>query len=111
MGLFGNISDTLSNLSYAFKTLVSRPFYHNENKLKALVVGSLIFVKDSVSALSSSVVGVFDTFKQGVTFILSNMMVEESGDMVVDKDLFEDDIEQASRSINNFSTPVTAIDT
>lgn len=31
--------------------------------------------------------------------------------MVVDRDLFEDDIEQAQRGITSFSTPLTAIDT
>ena len=32
-------------------------------------------------------------------------------DLVVDKDLFEDDIEQAQRGITSFSTPLTAVDT
>lgn len=31
--------------------------------------------------------------------------------MVVDLDLFEDDIEQAQRGVGGFSTPLTAIDT
>ena len=31
--------------------------------------------------------------------------------MVVDRDLFEDDIEQAQKGITAFSTPLTAIDT
>lgn len=31
--------------------------------------------------------------------------------MVVDRDLFEDDIEQAQRGITSFSTPLTAVDT
>jgi len=31
--------------------------------------------------------------------------------MVVDRDLFEDDIEQAQKGITSFSTPLTAIDT
>ena len=31
--------------------------------------------------------------------------------LVVDRDLFEDDIEQVQKSLNNFSTPLTAVDT
>lgn len=31
--------------------------------------------------------------------------------MVVDRDLFEDDIEQAQRGMNSFSTPLTSVDT
>ena len=31
--------------------------------------------------------------------------------MVVDRDLFEDDIEQAQKGITAFSTPLTSIDT
>jgi len=112
MGLFGNISDTLNNLTSAFKILVQRPFQQQDNKLKAVVVGSLVFVKDSVSAISGSVTSVFESLKKGVSFIVQyGLAHEKTQEMVVDKDLFEDDIEQASKSINNFSTPLTAIDT
>jgi hypothetical protein len=36
---------------------------------------------------------------------------EDAQAMVVDLDLFEDDIEQAQRGVGGFSTPLTAIDT
>lgn len=63
MGIFGNLSDTLSNLTTAFKSLIYRPFDTDENKLKAVVFGSLVFMKDSISVLSGSVVSILDTLK------------------------------------------------
>ena len=70
MGLFGNISDTLSNLTYAFKTLVQRPFYEDENKVKAVGLGSLVFVSDSLGALAGSIEQVYGSFKSGVGFLV-----------------------------------------
>ncbi len=70
MGIFGNLSDTLQNITTAFKSLIYRPFDTEENKIKAVVFGSLVFVKDSVSALSGSVVSVLDTLRQGITFLV-----------------------------------------
>lgn len=115
MGIFGNLSDTLQNITSAFKSLIYRPFDTDENKIKAVFVGSLVFVKDSVSALSGSVVSVLDTLRQGLTFLVqygfAAQDVNENA-LVMDRDLFEDDIEQASRPLNNhFSTPLTIIDT
>jgi hypothetical protein len=70
MGIFGNLSDTLQNITTAFRSFIYRPFDTDENKIKAVVFGSLIFMKDSVSALSGSVVSVLDTLKQGLTFLV-----------------------------------------
>jgi hypothetical protein len=70
MGIFGNLSDTLQNLTTAFRSLIYRPFDTDENKIKAVVVGSLVFMKDSVFALSGSVVSILDTLKQGVSFLI-----------------------------------------
>jgi len=66
MGIFGNLSDTLQNITSAFKSLIYRPFDSDENKIKAVVFGSLVFMKETVSSVSGSVVSILDTLKQGV---------------------------------------------
>ena len=71
MGLFGSISTTLSGLQSAFKSLINRPFADSqEYKIKAILVGSLVFVKDSFYALSGSVSTVYDTLRRGVGFLV-----------------------------------------
>jgi hypothetical protein len=63
MGIFGNLSDTLGNLATAFKSLIRIPFENDENKVRAVLVGSVVFVKDSVSAISGSVGSIIDTLR------------------------------------------------
>lgn len=113
MGLFGSISTTLSGLQDAIKTFIARPFADNQDyKIKTILVGSIYFVKDSVYAVAGSAVSVFDTLRRGVGFLIQyGSSREDAVAMLVDRDLFEDDIEQAQRSINSFSTPLTAVDT
>ena len=54
----------------------------------------MILVKDSVSAISGSVLNIVDTLKNGVSFLISyGTQNEDVISMVVDRDLFEDDIE------------------
>jgi hypothetical protein len=96
MGIFGNLSDTLGNLANAFKSLISRPFDSDENKVKAILVGSLVFMKNSVSAVSGSVGSILDTLRQGLTFLVQYSLSnddENGSSMVLEKDLFENDIE------------------
>ena len=66
MGIFGNLSDTLQNITTAFKSLIYRPFDTDENKIKAVVFGSLVFMKEAVSSVSGSIVSILDALKQGV---------------------------------------------
>ena len=63
MGIFGNLSDTLGNLATAFKSLIRIPFENDENKVRAVLVGSFVFVKDSVSAISGSVGSIIDSLR------------------------------------------------
>jgi len=63
MGIFGNLSDTISNLATAFKSLIRIPFENDENKVRAVLVGSVVFVKDSVSAISCSVGSIIDSLR------------------------------------------------
>jgi hypothetical protein len=63
MGIFGNLSDTLGNLATAFKSLIRIPFENDENKVRAVLVGSVVFVKDSVSAISGSVGSIIDSLR------------------------------------------------
>ena len=63
MGIFGNLSDTLQNITSAFKSLIYRPFDSDENKIKAVVFGSLVFMKETVSSVSGSVASILDTLK------------------------------------------------
>lgn len=96
MGLFGSISTTITGISTAFKSLIQRPFitYHEENTLKAIFLGSAVFVKDSLYVISGSVGSIYDTLRNGVSVIVAyGQKHPEAVDFVVDKDLFEDDIE------------------
>jgi len=63
MGIFGNLLDTLGNLATAFKSLIRIPFENDENKVRAVLVGSVVFVKDSVSAISGSVGSIIDSLR------------------------------------------------
>lgn len=49
MGLFGNISESLNNLSNAIESLVYHPF-HEDNIFKGIAIGGAIFVKQSIAA-------------------------------------------------------------
>ena len=72
----------------------------------------MVLVKDSFYALSGPVLNVYDTLKKGVSFLVRySTQNEDVISLVVDRDLFEDDIEQAQKSINSFSTPLTSVDT
>ena len=86
--------------------------YQQESKVKAILLGSVIFVKDSLYVISGSVGSIYETFMNGFQVLLAyGKQNQEVIDLVVDKDLFEDDIEQAQRGITSFSTPLTAVDT
>ena len=63
MGIFGNLSDTLSSLGSAFKSLLRIPFEQDENYVKALFVGSVVFAKDSVLAISNSLGSILASLK------------------------------------------------
>ena len=73
MGLFGSISTTITGISTALKSLIQRPFitYHEENTLKAILLGSVVFVKDSLYVVSGSVGSVYSTFRNGFSILLT----------------------------------------
>lgn len=112
MGIFGNLSDTLGNLASAVKSLIQRPFDRDENKVKAVLFGSIVFIKDSVMAISGSLGSIVESLRAGANFFVQYSLSNDGpgNNMVLDKDLFENDIEQSSRP-NHFSTPLTTIDT
>jgi len=62
--------------------------------------------------LSGSVSGIYDSLRNGFSVLVAyGQTNQEMMDMVVDRELFEDDIEQAQKGITAFSTPLTSIDT
>jgi len=70
--------------------------YTQENPLKAILIGSIVLAKESLYAIGGSISGIFETLKNGVTVLVDyGTRNEEVVAMVVDRDLFEDDIEQA----------------
>ena len=73
MGLFGSISTTVAGISTAFKSLIQRPFitYHQENTVKAILLGSVVFVKDSLWVLSGSVSSVYETLRNGFSVLVA----------------------------------------
>ena len=65
-----------------------------ENALKAILFGFAIFVKESVNAISHSVGSIFESLKDGVSMIVQiGYQDSQMASLVVDRDLFEDDIE------------------
>ena len=65
-----------------------------ENALKAILFGFAIFVKESVNAISHSVGSILESLKDGVSMIVQiGYQDSQMGSLVVDRDLFEDDIE------------------
>ena len=62
--------------------------------------------------LSGSVQSFYETLRDSFSVLVAyGQTNQEVMDMVVDRDLFEDDIEQAQKGITAFSTPLTSIDT
>ena len=78
------------------QSLIRRPFtrYNQENPLKAIVMGSLVLAKESFKAIGSSITEIYETLKNGVSVLVEyGTRHQEVKAMVVDRDLFEDDIE------------------
>lgn len=50
MGLFGNFSESINNLTNAIESLVYHPF-HEDNLIKGVAIGGAIFVKQTVTAV------------------------------------------------------------
>jgi len=69
MGLFGNISESLHNLSNAIESLVYHP-WHEDNFLKGVAIGGAMFLKQSVSAVVGPVRSVYESFKGAMTFVV-----------------------------------------
>ena len=59
-------------------------------------MGSIVFLKESITTAGNAAGSVLGALKQGVIFLTQYSNThEEAAAMVVDRDLFEDDIEQA----------------
>ena len=97
MGLFGSLSTTITGISTAFTSFVKRPFitYQQENPIKAIFIGTAVFVKDSLYVISDSFGSIYSSVKNGVNVILAPGEKSQVADIMVDRDLFEDDIESA----------------
>ena len=72
MGLFGSISTTITGISSAIQTLIKRPFvtYNQESTFRAIFVGSIVLAKESVYAIGSSITGIYESLKNGVSFLV-----------------------------------------
>jgi hypothetical protein len=56
-------------------------------------VGSVVFVKDSVSAISGSVGSILDSLRHGLVFLVQYSLTDDTeASPVLDRDLFENDI-------------------
>ena len=45
--------------------------YHEENTIKAILLGSVVFVKDSLYVISGSVGSIYDTLRNGFNVIVA----------------------------------------
>lgn len=70
MGLFGTISGTISDLTKALKTFVNRPL-HEDNKIQAMVTGSVYLIKDTILALTNSVGDIICQVRDGVFYLIT----------------------------------------
>ena len=73
MGLFGSISTTVAGISTAFKNMIHRPFIldNNENTVKAILLGSVVFVKDSIWVISGSVSSIYETLRDSFSVLVA----------------------------------------
>lgn len=118
MGLFGNFSESLNNLTNAIESLVYHPF-HEDNAIKGLAIGGAIFMKQTISAVVGPIHSVLQSLRSGFTFLLQYSLSGARGNAIEDeyqlslheRNMLDDDIEQMSRDIHNFETPLNAIDT
>lgn len=126
MGLFGNISESLSNLSNAIEQLVYHPL-HDENLVKGMAVGGALFLRQSISAVTGPIKAVLESISSGLHFFISEYMARrhraagalQNGEEDVylpgaagghhGRNLFDEDIEQITRDLHNFGTPMNAI--
>lgn len=126
MGLFGNISESLNNLSNAIEQLVYHPLY-DDNIVKGVAVGSALFLRQSISAVTGPINAFLESISSGFNFFISEYMAQrkqlapgalhdgEEDILVAGADgdhrrnLFDEDIEQITRDLNNFGTPMNAI--
>eukprot|EP00352_Strombidinopsis_acuminata_P008283 CAMPEP_0176373410 /NCGR_PEP_ID=MMETSP0126-20121128/26016_1 /TAXON_ID=141414 ORGANISM="Strombidinopsis acuminatum, Strain SPMC142" /NCGR_SAMPLE_ID=MMETSP0126 /ASSEMBLY_ACC=CAM_ASM_000229 /LENGTH=113 /DNA_ID=CAMNT_0017733531 /DNA_START=45 /DNA_END=386 /DNA_ORIENTATION=- len=92
MGLFGTISGTISDLTKALKTFVNRPL-HEDNKVQAMISGSVYLIKDTIVALTNSVGDIFCQVRDGFVYLIAATEGQQSMGLVMDKKLFDDDIE------------------
>ena len=76
MGLFGNISESLNNLTNALESLVYHPF-HEDSFFKGVAIGGAIFVKQGLSAITGPVKSVFESFKSGIMFLFQKGIQHE----------------------------------
>ena len=71
MGLFGNISESLSDLTLAFESLWNNPF-HDDSLFKGISMGGAFVIQKLVSAVSNPILSVFKSLKSGAVFIAYN---------------------------------------
>lgn len=103
MGLFGNISETLHNLSNAIEGVFDNP-YHEDNFLKGIVYGGAIFIKRGLGAVSTPFISIFSTLRNGFTVLIDSSRQGEEPKQI------DNDIEQFSKDVNNFGTTFNIID-
>lgn len=125
MGLFGNISESLNNLSNAIEQLVYHPL-NDDDIVKGVAVGSVLFLRQSISAVTGPINSFLESISSGFNFFISEYtqrkqlapgaLQDGEDDMLVAgadgnhrRNLFDEDIEQITRDLNNFGTPMNAI--
>ena len=71
MGIFGNISGAFSDIKHSVRQFLMIPFdAHHENKVKALMFGSIVLFRDGVKVAANSVQSIFESMKRGTQFIV-----------------------------------------
>lgn len=68
MGLFGNLSESINDLSSAIESLMYHPI-NDENFLKGVAVGSVVFVKKSLTAVTKIPVAIFGSMRDGFVYL------------------------------------------
>lgn len=106
MGFFGNLSESYRNLSNAVESLWYIP-QHDENILKGVLVGSAIFVKSSLTAVTGPVKSIAESLYSGATFFFENLATPKTDK--VDGQL-DSNFEDMSPEFNSMGTLLSAID-
>lgn len=85
--------------------------------MKGFGIGGAIFIQRSIAAITIPLFAIYENIKVGTTYLYQRGLrndkieIDDEDQMMKEKNLFDDDVEQISKGLDNLGTPLNAIDT